>query len=130
MSYLRKTLNGIPGIIAYVEDITAMGGGGMGRNAPLQFRIKGPELSQLSDLSAKIIARLRSIDGIVGVGSDMQLTKPEVRVYIDRDKAADLGVSSPSQKCGFILTGIRLQTWVWTCGFSPPQSTRLSGGER
>ena len=92
MSYLRKTLNGIPGIIAYVEDITAMGGGGMGRNAPLQFRIKGPELSQLSDLSAKIIARLRSIDGIVGVGSDMQLTKPEVRVYIDRDKAADLGV--------------------------------------
>ena len=69
-----------------------MGGGGMGRNAPLQFRIKGPELSQLSDLSAKIIARLRSIDGIVGVGSDMQLTKPEVRVYIDRDKAADLGV--------------------------------------
>ena len=92
MSYLRKELNQIPGIVAYVEDITAMGGGGMGRSAPLQFRIKGPELSQLSDLSAKIIARLRSIDGIVGVGSDMQLTKPEVRVYIDRDKAADLGV--------------------------------------
>ena len=92
MSYLRRELNAIPGIVAYVEDITAMGGGGMGRNAPLQFRIKGPDLSQLSDLSAKIITRLRGIDGIVGVGSDMELTKPEVRVYIDRDKAADLGV--------------------------------------
>ena len=92
MSYLRKELNNISGIVAYVEDITAMGGGGMGRSAPLQFRIKGPELSQLGDISTKIIAQLREIDGIVGVGSDMALTKPEVRVYIDRDKAADLGV--------------------------------------
>ena len=92
MSYLRKELNNISGIVAYVEDITAMGGGGMGRSAPLQFRIKGPELSQLGDISTKIIAQLREIDGIVGVGSDMELTKPEVRVYIDRDKAADLGV--------------------------------------
>ncbi len=55
-----------------------MGGGGMGRSAPLQFRIKGPDLSQLGDISTKIIAQLRSIDGIVGVGSDMELTKPEV----------------------------------------------------
>ena len=92
MSYLRKELNNISGIVAYVEDITAMGGGGMGRSAPLQFRIKGPELSQLGDISTKIIAQRREIDGIVGVGSDMELTKPEVRVYIDRDKAADLGV--------------------------------------
>ena len=92
MSYLRKELNNISGIVAYVEDITAMGGGGMGRSAPLQFRIKGSDLSQLGDISKKIIAQLRKIDGIVGVGSDMELTKPEVRVYIDRDKAADLGV--------------------------------------
>ncbi|MBW2182733.1 MAG: efflux RND transporter permease subunit, partial [Deltaproteobacteria bacterium] len=48
--------------------------------------------SQLSDISTRIVSQLRSIDGIVGVGSDMELTKPEVRVYIDRDKAGDLGV--------------------------------------
>ncbi len=93
MSYLRKDLNKIPGIVAYVEDITAMGGGMM-RNAPLQFRIKGSSLSALGEISTKIIARLRSIEGVVGVGSDMELTKPEVRVYIDRDKAGDLGVDA------------------------------------
>jgi HAE1 family hydrophobic/amphiphilic exporter-1 len=92
MSFLRKELNRISGVVAYVEDITAMGSGGMGRNAPLQFRIKGPDLTQLGDISTKIVARLRTITGIVGVGSDMELTKPEVRVYIDRDKAGDLGV--------------------------------------
>ena len=92
MYYLRRELNRISGVVAFVEDITAMGGGGMGRNAPLQFRIKGPDLSQLSDISTRIVSQLRRIDGIVGVGSDMELTKPEVRVYIDRDKAGDLGV--------------------------------------
>jgi HAE1 family hydrophobic/amphiphilic exporter-1 len=92
MSYVRKDMNRIPGVAAYVEDVTIIGGGMSGRNAPLQFKIKGPELSVLQELSSKIIAQLRSIPGLVGVGSDMELTKPEVRVYIDRDKAGDLGV--------------------------------------
>jgi HAE1 family hydrophobic/amphiphilic exporter-1 len=92
MSQARKELNRIPGVAAYVEDVTMIGGGMSGRNAPLQFKIKGPELTVLQDLSSKIISQLRSIPGLVGVGSDMELTKPEVRVYIDRDKAGDLGV--------------------------------------
>jgi len=91
MSYLRRELNKIPGVVAYVEDISSMAGG-PGRNAPLQFQIKGPSLTVLGDISNTIIAKLRSIDGIVDVGSDMELTKPEVRVYVDRDKAGDLGV--------------------------------------
>jgi HAE1 family hydrophobic/amphiphilic exporter-1 len=92
MSYLRKELNRLSGMVAYVEDIAAMGGGGMGRNAPLQFRIKGPDIMKLGELATTIVDRLRTIEGIVGVGADMELTKPEVRVYIDRDKAGDLGV--------------------------------------
>jgi HAE1 family hydrophobic/amphiphilic exporter-1 len=92
MSHARKELNRIPGVAAYVEDVTMIGGGMSGRNAPLQFKIKGPELTVLQDLSSKIISQLRGIPGLVGVGSDMELTKPEVRVYIDRDKAGDLGV--------------------------------------
>ena len=92
MSYLRREMNRIPGVAAYVEDVTIIGGGMSGRNAPLQFKIKGPELGVLQELSSKIIAQLRTIPGLVGVGSDMELTKPEVRVFIDRDKAGDLGV--------------------------------------
>ncbi len=92
MSYLRKELNRLSGMVAYVEDIAAMGGGGMGRNAPLQFRIKGPDIMKLGEIATTVVDRLRTIEGIVGVGADMELTKPEVRVYIDRDKAGDLGV--------------------------------------
>ncbi len=92
MSYLRRALNDIPGMVAFVEDITALGGGMGGRNADLQFKIKGPDLNRLSSIARETIGRLRAIDGIVGVGSDMELTKPEVQVRIDRDKAGLLGV--------------------------------------
>ncbi len=92
MSYLRKALNDIPGIVAYVEDLTVLGGGMGGRNAPLQFKIKGPSLTKLSEIATRIIDKLREIDGLVGVGSDMELTKPEVWVKIDRDKAGDLDI--------------------------------------
>lgn len=92
MISLRRQLNDVPGIIAYVEDITLIGGGMGTRTAPLQFKIKGPELSQIADLSKTIISRLRTVKGIVGVGSDMELTKPEIQVKIDRAKAADVDV--------------------------------------
>jgi len=92
MAYLREKLNDVPGITAYVEDITALGGGMGGRNAPLQFKIKGPELSKIAEISQTVISKLRTIEGLVGVGSDMELTKPEVRVHVDREKAGDLGI--------------------------------------
>lgn len=92
MELLRKELNNLPGIIAYVESLTALGGGMGTRNAPLQFNIKGPDLSEISKISKNVIDKLRKIDGIVGVGTDMELTKPEILVKVNRDKAADLGI--------------------------------------
>lgn len=92
MSYLRKELNSIPGLEAYVFDINVLGGGMGGRNAPLQFKINGPDLFKLAEISKNTIDRLRSVDGLVGVGSDMELTKPEIRVKIDREKAGDLDI--------------------------------------
>jgi HAE1 family hydrophobic/amphiphilic exporter-1 len=92
MAYLRKALNDIPGMVVYVENLSLLGGGMGGRNAPLQFKVKGPELSRLAAISTQIIEKLRSVEGLVGIGSDMELTKPEVWVKIDRDKAGDLDI--------------------------------------
>jgi HAE1 family hydrophobic/amphiphilic exporter-1 len=92
MVLLRKELNNLPGIVAYVESLSALGGGMGGRNAPLQFNIKGPDLTKISNISKDVIDELRKIEGIVDVGSDMELTKPEILVSVNRDKAADLGI--------------------------------------
>ncbi|MCX5885794.1 MAG: efflux RND transporter permease subunit, partial [Proteobacteria bacterium] len=91
MAILRKELNKIPGVKAYIDEIT-LGGSHGERTSPLQFDIKGFDLNKLASISDKIISELKKVPGVVDVGSNMELTKPEVRVYIDRNKAGDMGV--------------------------------------
>lgn len=88
---LRKRIRGIPGFKAYVEDISLVATGGR-RGAPLQFDIKGAEMERLEKISNQIMEEMVKSPGIVDVSSDLELTKPEVRVLIDRNKAADVGV--------------------------------------
>jgi HAE1 family hydrophobic/amphiphilic exporter-1 len=89
---MRKQLRGVPGFKAYVEDLSAVATGGK-RGARLQFDIKGPEMEKLEKISNQIVGEMAKSPGMVDVSSDLELTKPEVRVLIDRNKAADVGVN-------------------------------------
>ena len=91
MAAVRREFAKIPGLITNVEDIT-IGGVHGERGSPLQFDIKGHELLELHRVSEGLVKRIREIPGIVDVDTNMELTKPEVRIYIDRDRAGDLGV--------------------------------------
>ncbi|NWF94392.1 MAG: efflux RND transporter permease subunit [Syntrophaceae bacterium] len=91
MADMRRQLRGIPGIKAYVEDLSPVATGGR-RGAPLQFDIKGPEMDKLEKISNQIVGEMAKSPGMVDVSSDLELTKPEVRVLVDRNKAADVGV--------------------------------------
>ncbi len=65
--------------------------GGVDRD--FQYSIQGPDLNKLERYANQLIAKLRTIPGT----TDLELTyeggKPEVRVNINRDKAADLNVN-------------------------------------
>jgi len=91
MADLRERMQEIPGFKAYVEDFQDIAVGGR-RSAPLQLDIKGPEMQELEKLSNQIMREMMKSPGIVDVSSDLELTKPEVRVLIDRNKASDVGV--------------------------------------
>jgi len=62
-------------------------------NSDFMFSIQGPDLNRLEQYANSLMARLKQIPGV----ADMELTyesgKPEVRVQINRDKAADLHVN-------------------------------------
>ena len=87
MDELRDQVREVPGVKIYVEDpfqgIT-MGGK---RGTQLQFDIRGPEIERLEKISNQIVGELTKSPGVVDVSSDLELTKPEVRVLIDRNKA-------------------------------------------
>lgn len=62
-------------------------------NSDFMFSIQGPDLNRLEQYANSLMERLRQVPGV----ADMELTyesgKPEVRVQIHRDKAADLNVN-------------------------------------
>ena len=74
-----------------VQPVAAFSGGGF-RNANVQFLVAGPDLKQLEIYSEKIMEKMKTIPDAVDVDSTLISGKPEVRLTVDRDTAADLGV--------------------------------------
>lgn len=62
-------------------------------NSDFMFSIQGPDLNRLEQYADSLMTRIKQVPGV----ADMELTyesgKPEVRVQINRDKAADLNVN-------------------------------------
>ena len=65
---------------------------GRARGSELEFSVRGPDLGELDRITQDIMARMRETPGFIEVDSLAAVRKPELRVLIDRDRAADLGV--------------------------------------
>ncbi len=81
-----------PDIHSSVELVSDIANGGQS-NADIQFFIQGPDLQKLSEFSDQLVSKMKSIPKFTDVDSTLRSGKPEVRVEIDRARAADLGVS-------------------------------------
>jgi len=74
-----------------VGEVPLFGGGGFS-SARTQFTVRGPELKRLAEVAEDATSKLRTKPGAVDVDSSLIVGKPEIGVYIDRARAADLGV--------------------------------------
>src|SRR5688500_18784945 len=63
------------------------------RGERLQVVLRAPEYAELARWRALVMARMEDDPGLFSVDSDYQETRPQMRVQIDRRRAADLGVS-------------------------------------
>src|SRR6185503_18680596 len=89
---LGKYLKEYPGQLrTSVQPVAAISGGGF-RNADIQYVIGGPDLTKLTQYSAAMLEKMKTIPDVVDADSTLVTGKPELRVVIDRDRAADLGV--------------------------------------
>jgi HAE1 family hydrophobic/amphiphilic exporter-1 len=68
------------------------GGGGGGFNR-LNILIQGPDIEQLQAYTVQLMDLVRTIPGVVDVDTNFEPTQPELRINIDRARAADLGVN-------------------------------------
>src|SRR5712664_3628246 len=74
-----------------------------GGNFDIDFVFRGPELTELAKYADTLRQKTNEIGGIVDADTTLKLDKPELRVQIDRARAADLGVDNSD-----IATGLRL----------------------
>lgn len=94
MRAVRARLKSIPDIRVRVRNQTSFNIGG--GNFELDLTILGPDLEQLAAYSEALRERCneRDLKGIVDADTTLKLDKPELRVAIDRERAADLGVDA------------------------------------
>ncbi len=87
---LRADLDQLTGVRAQPR----VGGGLVGsRGQPIQIVLGGPEYAEIARWRDIVMQRMEANPGFFSVDSDYKETRPQMRVQIDRQRAADLGVS-------------------------------------
>jgi HAE1 family hydrophobic/amphiphilic exporter-1 len=110
---LGKYLQMYPGQLrTSVQQVAAISGGGF-RNADIQYVIGGPDLKKLTEYSDALLAKMKTIPDVVDADSTLISGKPELRVVIDRARAADLGVrvGDIAQALNSLVAGQKVSTF-------------------
>ncbi len=94
MQLARERLKSFGGLVIAVSPPPIIQG--FGQSWDLQFYIQGNDLNQMDIYAQQIMHKLRATPGVVDVDSTYESGKPEVRVLVKRDEAADLGVNVDS----------------------------------
>ncbi|MCB1606565.1 MAG: efflux RND transporter permease subunit [Xanthomonadales bacterium] len=91
MERFRQELSELPSMRVFAQ---ARQGLVRTRGAPLQFVLVGPDYPTLVDWRDRLLLKLEENPRLVSLDSDYDETRPQMRVDIDRLRAADLGVST------------------------------------
>jgi HAE1 family hydrophobic/amphiphilic exporter-1 len=91
---LRRSLNTVPGIRAFVLNPPAIRVGGRLSNADYQYTLQDLDLETLYKWVGTIQQEMRRLPGFQDVTSDLKIGSPAVMIDIERDRAASLGVDA------------------------------------
>ncbi len=87
---LRRELRDMPGVDVKVE----VSEQGPPTGKPVEIEISGDEYDRLVELSEQVKEAVRAIPGVTDLDDDYDPGKPELRVAVDRQRAALLGLST------------------------------------
>jgi HAE1 family hydrophobic/amphiphilic exporter-1 len=91
MQRIRVAMRKYPDLRVAVRNIQSFNIGG--GNTDLEFVLRGPELTKLSEYGEALRDRAPEL-GLIDADVTLKLDKPELRVKVNRARAADLGVKT------------------------------------
>jgi multidrug efflux pump len=88
---LSPKLFSIPGVLAFAINPPSLGQSPIEK--PVQVVVQTSQsYEELQGMVDKLLAEARGYPGLANLDTDLKLNKPELRVSVDRDKIADIGV--------------------------------------
>jgi len=95
-----------------VTPVANISGGGRA-NTDVAYMLMGPNLEQLDKYSQTLLSKLKQLPGVVDADTSLIVGKPELRASIDRQKAAELGVSISdiAQSLRLLVGGDQVSTY-------------------
>jgi HAE1 family hydrophobic/amphiphilic exporter-1 len=101
MNQVRGRLRKFKDLRTSVRNIPSFNIGG--GNFEIDYVLRGPDLQALATYAEQLRIKSQELGGIVDADITLKLDRPELRVVVDRDRAADLGVSMSD-----VATALRL----------------------
>jgi HAE1 family hydrophobic/amphiphilic exporter-1 len=90
---LGPKLNRVPGIRVFLQNPPPVRIGSRQAKSQYQYTLQATDTRSLYENAAKLQSRLQDLPALENVTSDLQITNPEVRVELDRERAAAAGVT-------------------------------------
>jgi multidrug efflux pump len=90
---LRGELAAVAGATLFLQSIGDLGAGGRSGNAAYQFTLQGSTFDELNEWTPKLVAALQAAPELADVSSDQQNKALQSNLIIDRDAAAQLGIT-------------------------------------
>lgn len=119
---LRPQFAQVPGIKIFLQTPPSIRIGGQLTKSLFQVTLQGSDTKTLYEKTAEMEKRLRENPLLQDVNTDLQLSSPQVKVHIDRDKASALGISAERIEDAFSSSyGNRMISTI----FSPSNQYRV-----
>ena len=90
---MRPRTASLPGIRIFLQNPPTIPLGSRSSRSPYQFTLQSPDTTLLFAQAEAFEGRLRDLDLIQDLSSDLQIKNPQVEVVTDRNRASALGVS-------------------------------------
>jgi multidrug efflux pump len=87
---IQRQVSQLPGIRT---SVSLPGAFNWGAADPMRAVLQGPDYQQLSQWTDQILAKAAQNPGLINLDSDYKERTPQIRVSVDRERAAELGVS-------------------------------------
>ncbi|MFM7885524.1 MAG: efflux RND transporter permease subunit [Pseudanabaena sp.] len=91
---LRPKLSKVPGIRAFLQNPPTIRLSAQITKAAYQYTVSDTDIEQLYRTVPELEKKLRQLDSLQDVTSDLQIKNPQVTVEINRDRASALGITA------------------------------------